>query len=60
MPGHTHNEKCDALYQAIDLAFRWVSTEQGNDYWQDVYTRACKREFDQCDIDCTIPEKDEA
>ena len=45
-----------ALHWAVNDAFTWDGTQEGGDYWNDVYYRAQRNEFDKQDIDCTIPE----
>jgi hypothetical protein len=53
---YPHSQECDSLNEAINNAFLWKGTEQGQDYWLDIAERAETDEFDRLGIDCTIPE----
>ena len=55
-----HSETVAALHTAIDFAFSWRKTDQGKKYWSAVSERAQAGEFDRPDIDCTIPEEEQA
>lgn len=53
---YPHSNIVGDLYSAIDNAFLWRCTEQGEEYWAKVYDRAMAGDFDNLGIDCTIPE----
>lgn len=58
-PAYKPDRLADCLREALNYAFTWCKTEQGHDYWSELYHAAGKdnrrpRVF--TGIDCTLPE----